>query len=313
MSPVCLRPAPCHHGNRPQPRETVTIRSRRPGPIGAGPLTRHGPAAQNVGVTALLTVAFVLLGLAIGSFLNVCIDRLPGGRSIIAPPSQCDACGRRLSALDLLPVLSFLWLRGRCRYCQAALPKRLVLVEMACGALLGGLYLFFGLEPEFGVAALWGCVFIVVFVIDLEQGLILNLIIYPSLVIALALAGLVPDMPWLQGAGGMDRWPQIAIAALGGAVGFCFFFLVAVLAERILGREGLGWGDVKLAALIGLVCGFPLVVFVIVLGSAIGILMALLMGRLKTGQTIPFGSALAVASMAAIVAGEAVLELLAGA
>ncbi len=265
---------------------------------------------QNVAVTALLTIVFVLLGLAIGSFLNVCIDRLPDRRSIISPPSQCDQCGRRLSVPDLLPVVSYLWLRGRCRYCQAVLPRRLVMVEAACGALLGGLYLFFGLEPEFGVAALWACVFIVVFVIDLEQGLVLNIVVYPCSVAALIIAGLV-DLPWMQGVGAMDDWPQIAIAGLGGGVGLLFFLVVAVAAEVILGKEGLGWGDVKLAALIGLVCGFPLVVFVIVLGAAIGLVMALLMGRLKTGQTIPFGSALAVASMVAIVAGEAILKRLA--
>lgn len=275
-------------------------------------MTRHSGAVQNVGVSALLTAVFVLLGLAVGSFLNVCIDRLPGGRSIVTPPSRCDQCGRRLSAPDLVPVASYLWLRGRCRYCQAVLPKRLVIVELTCGAMLGALYLVFGLQPELGVAALWGCVFIVVFVIDLEQGLILNKIVYPCLVVALALAGLVPDLPWLQGIGAMDRWPQIAIAGLGGGVGFFFFLLVAVAAEAILRKEGLGWGDVKLAALIGLVCGFPLVVFVIVVGAAIGLVMALLMGRLRTGQTIPFGSALAVASMVAIVAGEAVMDRLAG-
>ncbi len=264
---------------------------------------------QNTAVTALLTVVFVLLGLAIGSFLNVCIDRLPAERSIVTPPSACDQCGRRLSVADLVPVISYLRLRGRCRYCGAVLPKRLVIVEAACGALLGSLYLLFGLEPEFGVAALWACVFIVVFVIDLEQGLVLNRIVYPSMAIALLLAGLV-DVPWMRGIGLTDGWLQIAIAALGGGAGFLFFFLVAVAAERILGKEGLGWGDVKLAALIGLVCGFPLVVFVIVLGAAIGLLMAVLMGRLKTGQTIPFGSALAVASMVAIMAGKAFLDWL---
>ncbi len=264
---------------------------------------------QNVRVSALLTVAFVVLGLAIGSFLNVCIDRLPADRSLISPPSSCDRCGRRLPALDLVPVASYLWLRGRCRYCGAVLPRRLVMVEAACGVLLGGLYLVFGLHPELGVAALWGCVFIVIFVIDLEQGLVLNKVVYPSLAVALVLAWLV-DLPWLKGIGGLDRWPQAAIAGLGGVAGLAFFLLVAVAAQAILGKEGLGWGDVKLAALIGLVCGFPLVLFVIVLGAAIGLVMALLMGRLKAGQTIPFGSALAVASMVAIVAGKALLDRL---
>jgi leader peptidase (prepilin peptidase)/N-methyltransferase len=271
----------------------------------------HEGAVQNVGVEALLTVVFILLGLAIGSFLNVCIDRLPSGRSIVSPPSQCDQCQRRLTAADLIPVFSYLWLRGRCRQCQAVLPKRLVMVELATGVMLGVLYLVLGLEAEFGVVAFWGCLFIVIFVIDLEQGLILNKIVYPSLVVALLFAGLVKDLPWLEGSGAMEEWPQIAIAALGGGIGFLLFFTLAVFAIVVLGKEGLGWGDVKLAALIGLVCGFPLVVLVMVVGALVGLVMALVMGRLKGGQTIPFGSALVVATMIAILAGHRILDWMA--
>jgi len=267
---------------------------------------------QNVGVQALLTVVFILVGLAIGSFLNVCIDRLPSGRSIVTPPSRCDQCQRRLAVADLIPVFSYLWLRGRCRYCGAVLPKRLVAVELACGVMLGALYLVFDLEPEFGVAAFWGCLFIVIFVIDLEQGLVLNKIVYPSLVIALVFAALVKDLPWLEGVGAMEEWPQIAIAALGGGVGFLLFFLLALFAVTVLHKEGLGGGDVKLAALLGLVCGFPLILLVIVVGAMVGLLMALVMGRLKGGETIPFGSALVVATVVAIFAGQSIIDWLAG-
>jgi phosphoribosyl-ATP pyrophosphohydrolase len=93
--------------------------------------------------------------------------------------------------VDLIPVFSYVWLRGRCRHCQASLPKRLVMVEVATGVMLGVLYLVFGLEAELGVATFWGCLFIVIFVIDLEQCLILNKVVYPSLGIALLFAGLV--------------------------------------------------------------------------------------------------------------------------
>jgi len=274
-------------------------------------LTTGAAGVQNVGVQALLTVIFTMLGLAVGSFLNVCIDRLPSGRSIVSPPSQCDQCGRRLSIVDLIPLISFLWLRGRCRYCQAVLPKRLVVVELVAAAMLGGLYLLFGLEPEFGVAAFWGCLFIVIFVIDLEQGLILNKIVYPSLAVALLFAGLVNNLPWLEGIGVMEEWPQIAVAGLGGGVGFLLFLLLSLFAMWVLGKEALGGGDVKLAALIGLVCGFPLALLVIVLGALIGLLMALAMGRLKSGGTIPFGSALVVATMVAMVGGQRALDWLA--
>jgi leader peptidase (prepilin peptidase)/N-methyltransferase len=266
---------------------------------------------QNVGVEeALLTPVFVLVGLAIGSFLNVCIDRLPSGRSVISPSSQCDQCQRRLSPVDLIPVFSYLWLKGRCRYCGAVLPKRLVLVELTTGVMLGALYLIFGLSPEFGVSAFWGCLSVVIFVIDLEQGLILNIIVYPSLAVALAFAGLL-DLSWLEGWGVMEEWPAIAVAGLGGGVGFLFFFLLAVFAIVVLGKEGIGWGDVKLAAVVGLACGFPLVVVVMVLGAVIGLLMAVVMGRVKGGETIPFGSALVVATMITIPVGQRIVDWLA--
>ena len=271
---------------------------------------RRGPV-QNVRVQALLTVFFVLLGLAIGSFLNVCIDRLPSGRSIVTPPSRCDQCQHRLALADLIPVFSYLWLRGRCRHCGAVLPKRLVVVELVSGALLGALYVVFGPEAEFGVAAFWACVFIVIFVIDLEQGLVLDKIVFPSLLVALVFAGLVDDLPWLQGIGVMEEWPQIANAGLGAGVGFLLFAFMLVFALVVLGKEGLGWGDVKLAALIGLVCGFPLILLVIVVGALVGLLMALVMGRLKFSATIPFGSALVVATMSAMVTGQRILDWLA--
>lgn len=274
-------------------------------------LTMLGRSVQNVRVQALLTVIFVLVGLAIGSFLNVCIDRLPSGRSIVTPPSRCDQCQRRLAVADLIPVFSYLWLRGRCRYCGVVLPKRLTAVELVTGALLGALYLVFGLEPAFGVAAFWGCLFIVIFVIDLEQGLVLNKVVYPSVVIALVFAAFVRPLPWLDGIGAMEEWPQIAVAAMGGGLGFLLFFLLALFAMAVLHKEGLGGGDVKLAALIGLVCGFPLILLVIVVGAVVGLVMAVLMGRLKSGETIPFGSALVVATLIAMMAGQEIIDGLA--
>ena len=107
---------------------------------------------------AIYTALFALLGMAVGSFLNVCIDRLPSGRSIVKPPSQCDSCHRRLAAGDLIPVLSYLWLRGRCRYCRAPIPQRIVWVELASGALLAFLYQLYGWTPELGMTAFWAVV-----------------------------------------------------------------------------------------------------------------------------------------------------------
>jgi len=249
-------------------------------------------------VEVFYTAFFALLGLVVGSFLNVCIDRLPAGKSVISPPSKCDSCGRRLSPLDLIPLVSYLWLRGRCRYCGAAIPKRVFAVELITGFMLAFLYQYFGLSAEFGVTSFWAIVFILVFFIDLEQGLILNKIVYPCMLIAILLAAFV-EPAWMEG----WRLMPVASAALGGGVGLILFWLIAFISGG-----GMGWGDVKLAALIGLACGFPLVLVALVLGAVLGGLAAavLLLVRKRQwgrGQTIPFGPSLAVAAMVTVIWG----------
>jgi leader peptidase (prepilin peptidase)/N-methyltransferase len=192
-----------------------------------------------------LTVLFTLVGVAIGSFLNVCIDRLPLHKSLLVPPSHCDACQRRLSALDLVPLLSYLWLRGRCRYCGARIPLRVLLVELLTGVLFFLSFWYFGLTIQFGVTAFWCCVFLIIIFIDWEYKLILNKVTYPMAVIALAIlafdmlspGSLIPgNLSFLP----LDR-PAILSGVIGGAVGFGFFLLVFFITPR-----GMGLGDVKL-------------------------------------------------------------------
>jgi len=248
-----------------------------------------------------LIILFAILGLAVGSFLNVCIDRLPANKSIVFPPSHCEACQHRLSAKDLIPVFSYLRLRGRCRYCQAAIPRRVFWVELATGLIFALLYWHFGLSAQLGVMILYACLFIIIFVIDLEQGLILNKVVYPGMVVALLLS-LLPHS-WLT----EETWlttviqPSIASAAIGGAIGFVIFLLIALIS-----RGGMGWGDVKLAALIGLATGFPLVFVAIIMGAILGgvVAVALMIARKRNRrQTIPFGPFLAVAAMVTLLWG----------
>jgi len=138
-------------------------------------------------VEILLIFLFALLGLVVGSFLNVCIDRLPQNESIVNPPSHCPVCQHRLAVKDLIPLFSYLRLRGRCRYCQAAIPRRLFWVELATSLIFASLYWHYGLSVELGVMAFYACIFIIIFVIDLEHGLILNKVVYPGMVVALLL------------------------------------------------------------------------------------------------------------------------------
>jgi len=253
-----------------------------------------------------LTIVFALVGLAVGSFLNVCIDRLPQNKSIAYPPSHCEACQHKLSAIDLIPVFSYVRLRGRCRYCQISIPRKLLWVELAAAVIFALLYWYYRLSPELGILAFYACLFIVVFVIDLEHSLILNKIVYPTMIVALLLS-LIPQSwlsyePWLT----IVIEPGIASAALGGAIGFVVFLLIALVS-----RGGMGWGDVKLAALIGLATGFPLVFVAIIMAAILGgVVAVVLLATRRRGrrEMIPFGPFLAVAAMATLLWGNNILS-----
>jgi len=251
-------------------------------------------------VEIILILLFVLLGLAVGSFLNVCIDRLPQNESIVNPPSHCPVCQNKLAVKDLIPVFSYLRLRGRCRYCQAAIPRRLFWVELATALIFALLYWHYGLSVGLGVMAFYACLFIIIFVIDLEHGLILNKVVYPGMVVALLLAllpqpGLAPQIA-----------TRVAYAAVGGGIGFGIFLLIAIVS-----RGGMGWGDVKLAALIGLATGFPLVFLAIIMGAILGGIVAVALviaKKRKRRQTIPFGPFLALAAMVTLLWGSSILS-----
>ncbi len=254
---------------------------------------------------AYISVIFVLLGLSVGSFLNLCSDRLPRGGSIIRPGSHCDNCGKGLRAFDLVPVISYLWLRGRCRYCGAGIPLRVLLVEVATGAVYGLMAWHYGLTVELAFGLIYASIFIVIFVIDLEHKHILDVVTFPAMALAL-----VFSFFW----GGFEEfWPEIGpgitlSALLGGALGFAFMLLPYVITRG----AGMGYGDVKLAALIGLVCGFPLVVVALFVGIIAGGLVAvfLLLSRLVESRkaAIPYGPFLVVGAMVALVWGDNIFQ-----
>ncbi|MDP3879830.1 MAG: prepilin peptidase [Dehalococcoidales bacterium] len=253
----------------------------------------------------LLIPVFFALGLAIGSFLNVCIDRLPRGQSIIRPPSYCAACYHKLGALDLIPVFSYLWLRGRCRYCRAPIPPKLPIMEGVTGLLFAFLYWKYGLALELGILLVYASILIVIFVIDLENQLILDKVTYPAMALALVLASLWPGFSVIsllpQGL------PGRALSALaGGALG-----LIAMALPFIIYRRGMGMGDVKMGALVGLMTGYPLV-FVAILISWIsgGLVAAMLLAfRIKgLKDPIPSGTFLAVAAMVTLLWGREIWQ-----
>jgi len=255
-----------------------------------------------------LIVIFTILGMIIASFLNVCIDRLPRGESLMFPPSHCPICKHRLAVKDLIPILSYLRLRGRCRYCRAPIPRRLLGMEIGVGALFPLLYWHYGLSAELGIIAYYCCLFIVLLFIDWEHGLILNRIIYPAMIVAVFISIFLLGSISIFALGNslISLPPKIAQAAIGGAIGFGISLLVVVGS-----RGGMGWGDVKMAALIGLVIGFPLVFFTLIMAAILGGLVAvilLLLKKKRRKEAIPFGPALSVAAIVTLIWGPNILD-----
>ncbi len=248
----------------------------------------------------LLLAFFAVLGLVMGSFLNVCIDRLPGRRSIISPPSACDACNHKLGVRDLVPLFSYLWLRGRCRYCGAQIPRRLPAVELAMGIAFAFLYWRYGLSLMLGLSLVYTLLLALIFVIDIERQLILDRVVYTGMGLALAFSVFYPGFSPFDPLEGVKR------AALGGVIGLALMLIIFVVS-----RGGMGFGDVKMAALVGLIAGFPQVFIALFLAVIAGGLVAgvLLVARLKTRrQPIPFGPFLAVGAMLVFVWGNQMQE-----
>lgn len=238
-----------------------------------------------------------------GSFINVCIDRLPQGQSIINPPSHCATCNHKLGILDLVPVFSYLWLRGRCRYCRAPIPLRLPIVEGVTALLFTFLYWKFGLGLELGVSLVYASLLIIIFVIDLENQLVLDKVTYPAMALAFIFCFFRPELRTFS-----FFWPGLGVesALVGGVLGLAMMAL-----PYIIYRRGMGLGDVKLGALVGLMTGYPLVFVAIFLSWISGGLIAAILLALKIkGRKDPIPSAtfLAVAAMVTLLWGQAIWQ-----
>ena len=236
-----------------------------------------------------LITAFIF-GICIGSFLNVCIFRLPAGKSIVHPPSSCPACGTAIRFYDNIPVLSYFILRGRCRHCHTSIAFRYALVELFGGLMAMCVFVKFGPGIEGIVYYGFIAALLVVTFIDIDHRIIPDVISLPGVVLGFAASFIMPSLNWTDS--------LLGLLAGGGSL-----FAVAWGYELITGKEGMGGGDIKLLAMIGAFIGWQGVLLTIFLGSAIGTfvgMIAMLKEKQNMKMRIPFGPFLALGAVISI-------------
>jgi leader peptidase (prepilin peptidase)/N-methyltransferase len=238
-----------------------------------------------------------LFGLIIGSFINVCIWRLPREESVVFPASHCPACNKPIRPYDNIPVFSYLLLRGRCRACKAAISWRYPLVELLHGVLAVYVVHRFGLAADTALWALFLTALMAIVFIDIDHQIIPDVITLPGMVIGLVASSTILDTGW-------------ANAIVGLLLGGGLFYAIAILSERILKREGMGGGDIKLIAMIGAFLGWRPMLLTLFLAALAGSLIGLILiwrGRDRS-EPIPFGPFLSFGAMVALFWGEAIFE-----
>ncbi|MFQ5667202.1 MAG: prepilin peptidase [Candidatus Binatia bacterium] len=240
-----------------------------------------------------LLFAFVL-GAVVGSFLNVCIWRLPHGESIVSPPSHCPACGARIGNRDNIPLISYLLLRGRCRACGQHISPRYPAVEALMGVMVVLLFYHFGLSPVLAMYTAFVAALIVISFIDLDNQIIPDAISLPGIGVGVL-------------ASALGYGPSLLDSVLGVVLGGGILYAVAVGYEALTGREGMGGGDIKLLAMIGAFLGWTAVLVTLVLGSFTGAVVGITLIAVRGADRrvpIPFGPFLALGAVCALFFGD---------
>jgi leader peptidase (prepilin peptidase)/N-methyltransferase len=245
----------------------------------------------------LLDLYVAAVGLVVGSYLNVVIHRLPLRKSTVLPRSRCPHCDAPIRAIDNLPLLSFLVLRGRCRVCKAPISWRYPVIEALTAALFVGCLEAFGISWHALAAVAFGCLLLALAGIDLEHFLLPDVLTLPALA-----AGLLLSL--------RADWITPRQALLGAALGGGGLWLLAQLWLLLRHEEGMGLGDVKMLAMVGAFLGWQGVIVTVFLGSLVGAIVGLTLiaaGRLDLGSRLPFGVFLAGGAMVALFAGPAIV------
>jgi len=248
----------------------------------------------------LLNYFAFIFGAVIGSFLNVCIFRIPAKTSIIKPPSQCPHCHHPIRFYDNIPIISFIVLRSKCRDCGGKISWRYPLVELITAVLSLLLFLQFGLTLIFLTFFIFTAVLIVITFIDLDQQIIPDVLTLPGIPIFFLLAIFVVKIPWLE-------------ALIGLLIGGGVLFAIAFVYQLITKREGMGGGDIKLLAMIGGFLGWKSLIFILLFSSFSGAIVgitAMIIKKQDMKYAVPFGPFLSAAAVAYLFWGDSFMRFL---
>lgn len=239
---------------------------------------------RSVPPVPFIAAVIFCLGLVVGSFLNVCIVRIPGGKSIVSPPSACPKCGAQIRPYDNIPVISWLVLRGRCRACKAGISPIYPAVELLTALLFLGCYLAFGLTVDALKWAVFSALMIVLVFTDLRERILPDVVNFSGfaagLVLSLFIAPSDGAAAWIANELFRHPLPRPVVsfvdALLGATIGSALLWLVSEAYYRLRRREGMGLGDVKMMLLIGAFLGPKLTLLTILAGSLLGSILGIL-------------------------------------
>ena len=255
----------------------------------------------------IVSLFIFLFGLCIGSFLNVCIWRIPREESIVFPGSHCPACNHRIAWRDNLPLLSWLLLNGRCRHCRAPISPRYFLVELLTGTLFTAVWLVHGATLQTPVYLLFTGALILGTFVDLDHLILPDRVTLGGMAAGLALSFACPALQ-----GETARLPALGQSALGLALGYGLLWFVAVAGRLVLKREAMGMGDWKLLGAVGACLGWQAVLFTVFLSSLTGTVTGLAFiaaGKKELQSKIPYGPRIALAAVLWMFCGPACVDL----
>ncbi|NQT23048.1 MAG: prepilin peptidase [Candidatus Omnitrophica bacterium] len=250
-------------------------------------------------------VFLIIFGAIIGSFLNVCIYRLPRAKSIVSPGSHCVKCGHNLKWHENIPILSFIILKGRCSKCKERISSVYPLVELITAALAVIIFIFFGISFKAVIFFVLFCSLVIASFIDFEHHEIPDIISLPGIAIGLILSFMYPAL--LSKATGLQAFFD---SLIGVIIGGGSLYILGFLGEIVFKKDAMGGGDIKLLAMIGAFLGWKLIILTFFIAPFFGAIAGIILKIKEGGEIIPYGPYLSFASLISLLYGDRIIRII---